>query len=432
MDPPGTPNLFNSPSSGSQPPGTHPFTPLGIFQGNPQVCNSPNSPGCYAQQEIKGTLLYDSRTDSLKPEYQLFDEHDYNSPNIYYIQTSKIPPKRRGIESEFPIPDDLPKIIANTTGRNNNIPASKLVLFYMHGAESFQKDETKRIHPILSKICACLKLGTIQIPSQSYCEMEYQQIFLQRLLKMTEEYYAGSSAFLPLLIAEIDNIEEVEKMRLMFMENNEDIIARNIKDIEFAASKQAFIVDISNTSYENNKEMLLEVTLEFGKENIKEEDEKDKELIRLLLMKIEELTKKITEQTSGPQEGNTVPLNRTVEGGHTNQRHTPLRTNAQHMPRAGDFREMPAGFNFADLARDPGPAPAWSPSFLTPGRNGVRNGERNEPEAIRQQSGPVGTNPTMAGGSRRTKSIRKNKKTLKSSNKLKKTNKKTRKVKSRK
>jgi hypothetical protein len=42
-----------------------------------------------------------------------------------------------------------------------------------------------------------------------------------------------------------------------------------------------------------------------------------------------------------------------------------------------------------------------------------------------------GSDPTY-GGSRRTKSIRKNKKTLKSSNKLKKTNKKTRKVKSRK
>jgi len=49
----------------------------------------------------------------------------------------------------------------------------------------------------------------------------------------------------------------------------------------------------------------------------------------------------------------------------------------------------------------------------------------NEPPAQRRR-GP------MDGGSRRNKSIRKNKKTLKSSNKLKKTNKKTRKVKSRK
>ncbi len=400
-------------------PGTPPPTPLGRLAGNPPPCNpnSPDSPRCYAQQVLRGYFLYNNKTDSLKEEYLFGDEFAYQSPNIYYIQMSEIPRKRKDIEYEFPIPADLPKIITNTTGRNNNNSSSKLVLFYIHGDESFQKEHNKRIHPILSKICACLKLGTNPIPYQSYCEMEYQQIFLDRLFTMTDEYHLMRSSFLPLFIAEI-NIKEVENMRLLFMQNNDDIRARTIKDREFQVTKLSFIDEISNTSYEMNKEMLLEVTLEFGRENIKE-DTKDKDLIRLLLMKIEELTKRIMEQSNEPHEGNTVVFDR-GEGGEGNPPppHTSLRRNAQ-FPRTDALMQMPDNFtNFADLYRNPQGVPPWSPSFLTPAGNGG--------PTRRHQPGPAGGGP-MNGGSRN-----KYKKTLKASNRLKKNNKKTRKVKSRK
>ena len=91
----------------------------------------------------------------------------------------------------------------------------------------------------------------------------------------------------------------------------------------------------------------------------------------------------------------------------------------------GAFVETDFEINFAELDENPGPAPSWSPGMATPPRPSAANDGNTE------EFRPSST----SGGSRRTKYIRKNKKTLKSSNKLKKNTKnmkKTRKVKSRK
>jgi hypothetical protein len=94
----------------------------------------------------------------------------------------------------------------------------------------------------------------------------------------------------------------------------------------------------------------------------------------------------------------------------------------------GSFVEIP-GLNFRALAANPGPAGSWDPAMETqPMETQPRASAGNPGNSVASRV----PSPSLGGGSRRNKQIRKNKKTLKSSNKLKKINKKTKKVKARK